>query len=300
MAPARAYIFIGLNVTRALSIIALLLLFASSIVTLVQDIKAVNVFIADGKTDEVTTGNSTTACTELDYVPNSTVPNQPAGAFWAVLNRLLIMAQSIILILSELGWPAAFFNRYFPVLGDEFGLGALGAIQCLLGAAVLSHHVNEFSLVSAFLLFSIGCLNMVLGLIFRESAKKRRAITSWRETDDVLPRTSLRSGPRPFLTATHTGSSATAWDEKSGSSRSGKGFGRQGEKAALQRGATVTMPPEALPSYAPRPTASPAPTYLSRTVRYKTDEASSSQSKETARPESVLSYTDGNETPNAV
>ena len=59
------------------------------------------------------------------------MPNQPAGAFWAVLNRLLIIFQAIVLILSEVGWPATFFNRFFPILGDDFGLGALGVIQCL-------------------------------------------------------------------------------------------------------------------------------------------------------------------------
>ena len=59
------------------------------------------------------------------------MPNQPAGAFWAVLNRLLIIFQAIVLILSEIGWPMAFFNRFFPILGDNFGLGALGVIQCL-------------------------------------------------------------------------------------------------------------------------------------------------------------------------
>lgn len=61
----------------------------------------------------------------------STVPNQPAGAFWAVLNRLFIIAQVVVLILSELGFPAKFFNVYFPVLGKDFGLGALGLIQML-------------------------------------------------------------------------------------------------------------------------------------------------------------------------
>ena len=62
---------------------------------------------------------------------DSTVPNQPAGAFWAVLNRLLIICQIILLILSEVGWPQKFFSRFFPVLGYDFGLGALGIIQCL-------------------------------------------------------------------------------------------------------------------------------------------------------------------------
>ena len=66
-----------------------------------------------------------------DLYSNSTVPNQPAGVFWAVLNRLLIIGQVFILFLSEIGWPSAFFDRFFPVLGDGFGVGALGVIQCL-------------------------------------------------------------------------------------------------------------------------------------------------------------------------
>jgi hypothetical protein len=61
----------------------------------------------------------------------STVPNEPAGEFWAVLNLLLIIFQILALILSEIGWPMEFFNRYFPVLGSDFGLGPLGVIQCL-------------------------------------------------------------------------------------------------------------------------------------------------------------------------
>jgi hypothetical protein len=61
----------------------------------------------------------------------STVPNQPAGPLWAVVNRLIIIAQTIILVLSEVNFPAVFFDRYFPVLGNAFGLGALGIFQML-------------------------------------------------------------------------------------------------------------------------------------------------------------------------
>jgi len=149
MIPLRAYTFIGLNAVRFLSVVALILVFASSVVTLVHDIEGVNRFVHAGKADA---GNSTLTddLTDCDYIDATTVPNQPAGAFWAVLNRLLIIGQVIVLILSEVGWPASFFDRFFPVLGKDFGLGALGVIQCLLGAAVLSHHVDDFALVSAF------------------------------------------------------------------------------------------------------------------------------------------------------
>jgi hypothetical protein len=43
---------------------------------------------------------------------NSTVPNQPGGVFWAVLNRLLIIAQTVVLILSELGMMLATMCEY--------------------------------------------------------------------------------------------------------------------------------------------------------------------------------------------
>lgn len=55
-------IFIGLNVVRILSIIALLLVFASSIVVMVHDIQAVNHFVVAGKAG----GNSTSTDTQLD------------------------------------------------------------------------------------------------------------------------------------------------------------------------------------------------------------------------------------------
>ena len=91
----------------------------------------------------------------------STVPHTPAGPFWAVLNRLLILVQVIFLILSEIGWPNALFTRFLPFLNDEHGVAAIGVLECLIGAQVNSHAVADFPMVAAFLLFSIGCLNLI-------------------------------------------------------------------------------------------------------------------------------------------
>ncbi|KAJ6559225.1 hypothetical protein DFH09DRAFT_1247999 [Mycena vulgaris] len=228
--------FIGLNVLRILSIIGLLLVFSSNIVTLVHDIQAVNHFQA-GKA-----------------AAGSTVPNQPAGIFWAVLNRLLIVAQVIILLLSEVGWKA-FFDRFFPVLGKDFGLGALGIIECLLGAAILSHHVDEFSLVAAFFLFAIGCLNMFAGLIFRQSAKSKRSITSWREhAKSALPTHVAGVDIRPVATAAPSFVSSVFKNEQKapGDAKAGYGFGLQGERAAGLKGYFISKPLESLPRYAPK------------------------------------------------
>ncbi|KAF7288583.1 hypothetical protein HMN09_01387400 [Mycena chlorophos] len=262
MLPPRAYTFIGLNGLRALSIIALLLVFASNIVTLVHDIQAVNTFLAgksSASTDsdpDASVGNSTaTSVSNPDYIPNSTVPNQPAGVFWAVLNRLLIIFQIIVLLLSELGWPSAFFNRFFPILGREFGLGPIGIIQCLLGAAILSHHVDDFSLVAAFFLFALGCLNMFAGLVFRESAKSKRSITSWREhAKESLPTHVAGVDIRPVASAgvNVVSSMFGSKEEKEPSvGPSGShGFGLAGERAANLKGYLISKPLESLPRYA--------------------------------------------------
>jgi len=259
MLPARGYTFIGLNAVRALSIIGLILVFSSNICIIVHDVQAVNRFVdGGGVAGKSVPANSTLAVTDNDYIGGSTVPNQQAGVFWAVLNRLLIIGQVVVLLLSEFGFPAKFFDRYFPVLGDDFGLGALGIFQCLLGAAVLSHHVDSFALVSAFFLFSVGCLNILVGLIWREKAKVKRSILTWREhKKSVLPMhvgyPKIPSSPPSFVTTNWTGSERSEYssDHKS-DHKGGLGFGRQGEKAAGFQGYLVTRPLEALPRYAPK------------------------------------------------
>ncbi|KAF8999792.1 hypothetical protein BDQ17DRAFT_1246027 [Cyathus striatus] len=258
MLPPRAYVFISLNGVRALSIIALLLVFASNIVTLVNDVRAVNAFMAAGKVaDASSTTNSTyEEMADFDYISGSTVPNQPAGAFWAVLNRLLIIGQAIVLIMSEFGFPANFWAKYFPVLGRDFGLGPLGVMQMLIGAAILSHRVDTFTLVSAFFLFSIGCLNVLLGLIFRAGAKGKRSLTSWKEhAKSALPTHVAGVDVRPVVNAGAAFFSNP--NEKSASlssaAKSGFGFGRQGEKAAGLKGYLISKPIESLPRYVAKP-----------------------------------------------
>ena len=164
--------------------------------------------------------------------------------FWAVVNRLLIIFQVVVLILSELGWPAAFFERFFPVLGPHFGLGALGIFQCLIGATILSHHVDDFTLVAAFFLFALGCLNMFLGL-FRERVKRRRSILSWREeAKGVLPTHKDLRPPfaRPasaFIGRVFNRGAGEKAEPMPAFESKGMGFGRQGEKAAGMKGTSA-------------------------------------------------------------
>lgn len=238
----RSVLFFSLNAVRVISIVSLALLFASTIVTMVSDVRAVNRFIDSGKDD------GDCSVTDCDYIEGSTVPNQPAGAVWAVINWLLVIFQVVVCTLSEFGWPAVFFKSYFPILGPDFGLGALGVIQCLLGAAVLSHHVPELALVAAFLVFAVGCLNIVLGLVFRERAKTHRSVREWREHDrEVLP----TAGTYP--SAMFVGRNVSYTHEKGSSELSGRGFARQTTKWAEAQGYVVREPEEAVPPYASKP-----------------------------------------------
>lgn len=258
---SRSILFYALNAVRAISIISLLLLFGSTIMTLVFDIRAVNVFVKAGDAQPSMAGNSTDVdCSEIDcdYIENSTVPNQPAGAFWAVLNWLLVIWQAIVCMASEAGWPMSFFELWFPILGRDFGLGALGVIQCLLGAAVLSHHVPEFALVAAFFVFAVGCLNILLGLVFRERAKAFRSVRAWRDPDaDVLPTSTapsaLYAGAHPAADPFEKAPYGAFRSGSLSSDKSGLGFGRQGAKWAEAQGYVVSEPEEAVPPYASKP-----------------------------------------------
>jgi hypothetical protein len=62
--------FVGLNALRALSIIALLLLFASSILTLANDVRGVNRFAAADKSgaNNSTSDDALVDCDYIEYV----------------------------------------------------------------------------------------------------------------------------------------------------------------------------------------------------------------------------------------
>lgn len=166
--------------------------------------------------------------------------------------------------MSEVGWPSSFFRNFLPVLGPDFGVGILGAVQWITAASILSHHVDAFPLVSAWLLFAVGCINIILGLVFRSGIKVDRSITTFRETraKELLPGPVQNAAPSFKILETSVGS-IFSHDEKSGSTRlsrnntgasfhsqsssmaaggfgSGYGFGRQGEKAANLKGTVMS------------------------------------------------------------
>lgn len=253
--------FFGLNAIRVIGIVSLILVFASSILVMVMDIIAVNTFLEDAKASGTPVDQLLEGCDYIEYVSsmflclpsltstgfrNSTVPNQTGGIFWAVVNQLLIITQVVILILSECSWPMSAFDRFFPVLGTGFGLGPLGIFECLIGATILSHFVDDFALVAAFFLFSIGCLNILLGLVFGVKAKQRRSIRAWRSNaDDVLPPIGekMPTFTRPdssYIPSFFKLNEKVEFGNPPANGRtSGLGFGKSAEKAAGLKGTYI-------------------------------------------------------------
>jgi hypothetical protein len=304
----RAIPFFGLNGVRALSIIGLILVFASTILVMVTNIKAVNDF-------EAHKGDIDLSEMNCDYIEGSTVPNQAAGVFWAIVSSLLVLTQTVVLLLSEVSWPQKFFDRFFPVLGSNFGTGALGIFQCLISTQILSHHVDDYTLVAAFFLFSIGCLNMVLGLVFREKGKKYRSIRLWREDRKGALPTDFNpkdlKGAQPIFTnvtpvptfmsrqytggSDHTAVGSISGDGYKTPEKTGMGFGRQGEKTAQLRGFILQPPPESLPRYAPsqqQPQANTGSLSRSHSTRSSTSSFSSPAIHTAARSSFGLEYAD--------
>jgi len=242
---ARSFLFYGLNFVRFFSIVSLILVFAGSFYVMAMDIISIRQYRkelkAPGATPEAILG-------QCNYISNSTIPSQDGGIAWAVINRLFIIAQVTILTFSEMDLFPQLFDRFFPVVGPEFGLGPLGVFQCLIGGTVLSHHVREFALVSGFFLFSLGCLNIVIGLILGVAAKTIRSGGMWESDSLVFLPSFSRKGRAPTLDDSVPG----AAPGPSGSS--GLGFGKQAEKAASMNGARLPQSPPPLPTYSlPRP-----------------------------------------------
>ncbi|WRT64073.1 uncharacterized protein IL334_001001 [Kwoniella shivajii] len=252
-------VFLGLNALRVLSIISLLLVMAANIVTMANDIKAI----------KSSSAASTEQEEECDYYEYSSVPDQTGGPFWSILNRIFIIFECVLLTMSEIGIPRRLFEEWIPILGPAHGLGCLGVFQALIGAQVLSHYCDLFPQISSWLLFIVGCLNILAGIFFRGSAKKKRLVFSWENVSSLTPQTRMAATawdmvsdrkPRssspsessaPPLARSVTGSSDTPLLPVSktvpGARFGGFGFGRQGEKAAAERGWKTSKPTEVLP-----------------------------------------------------
>lgn len=159
--------FVGLNALRITSLIVLLLVFATLIMGLVEDIR-------DYRSDAIMDVAEAEDCA---YVPGTSIPMQTWGIFWVELHRALLVLGVVALFFAELSW---FGNSrlehaaklWFPVLSRTRGLAALGTVHVVIATSILSHYLDEFPLVVSWMLFTVGVFYLCLGLAFHSHPLK--------------------------------------------------------------------------------------------------------------------------------
>ncbi|KAK0549502.1 hypothetical protein OC846_004034 [Tilletia horrida] len=142
--------------------------------------------VADGRGVQAAQQNGfDAAATGCDYYPGTDVPLHVWGIFWVHLNRVFELILLIFCILSEVNWgglPERLFACTLPILSRSFGTTPLGLIQMILACSNLSHELGRFPLVTNWILFVIGILNVIAGAIFKAAGKNVRSFHPSRRT----------------------------------------------------------------------------------------------------------------------
>ncbi|PWN37008.1 uncharacterized protein FA14DRAFT_176310 [Meira miltonrushii] len=198
MLPVKGIIFIGLNVLRTISMIALILVFSSTILLMVNDS---NTYYRLRNQDLLQTSQD-----ECDYYPESDVPTTTWGMFWIQLDRFWILCLCITCFFSEFGikFTSMFFHKYIPILGPSFGTMPLGVIQVIISSSLLSHYVKGFTLATPWLLFFVGLLNTAAGIGFGYRGKLRRSLNRSKRDLHALKQQKDLEKAVPFGTAIRT------------------------------------------------------------------------------------------------
>jgi Fe-S-cluster containining protein len=228
--------FFILNALRAFSLLSLLFVFIANIVIMAQDIQALKHNAHD--TDHE----------DCDYIEGSGVPNQPAGNFRAFLSISLNIVETLILILSEIGFPASFFKKWIPCLDNEHSLVGLGVLELLLAAQMMSHFMETFPLVACFFLLIAGIFNICT--MYFDRPKFFRSYAFWKSSRAVNDLKSVESGASRIYSSPHNRTVSAApsiFTEKEHSSpvQAPYGFGRQ------DSGEPILSRPLSPPNYSP-------------------------------------------------
>ncbi|CAO1614290.1 unnamed protein product [Sympodiomycopsis kandeliae] len=170
MIPLHGIGFFGFNILRFVSVIATVLVLSSTLMVMVLDGREYNAAKRDSPED----------FDDCEYLPGTDVPTHTWGIFWVQLDRTFVLILLILCVLSEINWGGRLqksAEHCFPILGRNFGTGPLGALQMMVSTNLLSHYLEEFPLVTAWLLAIVGFINFHLGLIFRQRQRDYRSMS---------------------------------------------------------------------------------------------------------------------------
>lgn len=187
--------FIFVSIVRLISIVAILFMLAMEIYLIAINVKTVHK--SSPSDDPAGSGNhdsgstkqalnqtdilslsEISASTSCGYINGTNVPTTFGGILFFVLGQICNMIILILCLLSELSFPPLpqLFQNFFPPLGQSFGVGILGGLEVYIACTLLSHHINTTSRASAWMLFIIGLINILLGFIFGRRIRSKRSL----------------------------------------------------------------------------------------------------------------------------
>ncbi|KAL9936499.1 hypothetical protein V8E36_004567 [Tilletia maclaganii] len=182
--PTAALLWTTLNLARLLSISATFLVFISTITSMVADGRGVSA--AQAQYDSSARAElSSSGC---DYWPGTDVPLHVWGPFWSHLNRTFELILLVFCMLSEINWGGKaelLFSYTLPILSRSFGTIPLGVLQAILACSNLSHDLGRFPLVTNWILFVVGLINVLLGAIFKAQGKNLRSFHASRRGEAI-------------------------------------------------------------------------------------------------------------------
>ncbi|CAH7690821.1 hypothetical protein BY996DRAFT_6418536 [Phakopsora pachyrhizi] len=110
------------------------------------------------------------------------IPKAIGGILFFVLEQVLNILILVICLFSEILTPriSELFDEYLAVLGSNFGVGAIGFIEIYIASTLLSKNLtklnNKIGLASGWILFLIGLINLILGMIFGKHIRNKRSL----------------------------------------------------------------------------------------------------------------------------
>lgn len=91
--------------------------------------------------------------------------------FFDFATHLFTFALTVLLFMTELGWPASFIAQRWPVFGDEAGFLVLGGLQIAMGCSTLAdldkpaYYVDSVGLPLWRTILAAGILSIIFGFV---------------------------------------------------------------------------------------------------------------------------------------
>ncbi|CAD6581859.1 MAG: hypothetical protein CYPHOPRED_001724 [Cyphobasidiales sp. Tagirdzhanova-0007] len=195
--------FVLISAIRLLGIVAICMSIGAEVHEIVRNIQGYSAALktshahasGNGSHTANILNNSTSA--QCGYVQDTTVPNLAGAIFFSTFFRFMNVIVLLFLLVSEISPPwrsvTDFYLHNFNSLSDEASVGFLGIAMIWIATSILSSNVQQHAIISAWILFVMGILNFILGILMPSIRETRSIFAAEKSPRSVLPTTAART-----------------------------------------------------------------------------------------------------------